>query len=196
MRYQINEIFYSIQGEGMHMGWPAIFIRMAGCSMGCSFCDTKYSQKVNLKMDENQVFNAIKKYPCRFVVITGGEPLEQDISPLCKWLDAKGYDMAIETNGSRPISKYLATMCHITVSPKKYLSISALPVLDEMKVVIGSKEDVPKAEQLASRIASHIPIYLQAQSNKKKNLKLCIEACLKNPRFRLGVQLHKLIGVR
>ena len=85
-RYSINEIFYSVEGEGFFSGVPAVFVRLAGCSMHCPWCDTKYAQKTNFNLTAEQILKEITAYLCKTVVLTGGEPTEQNLNPLLKLL--------------------------------------------------------------------------------------------------------------
>lgn len=97
---QVSEIFYSIQGEGINIGKPAVFLRLSGCNLRCGFCDTKYAWKSGQKMDLDQILKAIGKYPVKHLVVTGGEPLLQqsELKELIKNL--KDYYIEIETNGT------------------------------------------------------------------------------------------------
>ena len=112
----ISEIFYSVQGEGLMTNKKAIFIRTAGCNLRCSFCDTKYAYKgKNIK--KNKIISQIKKYPCRHVIWTGGEPTLQ-INEICKIIsELRGYHHDIETNGT--IFFPVELFDNVIISPKK-----------------------------------------------------------------------------
>ena len=98
---RINDIFYSLQGEGHNTGRAAIFIRFSGCNLKCPFCDTDFSQYEELSDDD--IIERIKDFPSRFVVLTGGEPSLQVDTPLIDKLHAHGYEIAMETNGTHPV---------------------------------------------------------------------------------------------
>ena len=103
---KINEIFYSIQGEGKWTGLPNIFIRTTGCNLRCSFCDTQYAYKDGTEMNIEEIIGKIKKYPCKYVCLTGGEPLLQHkILDLIEILLEHSYKICLETNGSINIER-------------------------------------------------------------------------------------------
>ena len=105
---KINEVFYSIQGEGKWSGLPNIFIRTTGCNLRCSFCDTKYAYDDGKEMNIEEILNNISKYPCKYVCLTGGEPLLQnEIVELIDNLIRQKYKVCIETNGSINLKKVL-----------------------------------------------------------------------------------------
>ncbi len=194
--YKINEIFESIQGEGFYTGMPAIFIRLAGCSMGCKWCDTKTCQEVANTLTAQQIVNYIQlRYIKKDIVITGGEPFEQCLTDLILALKKADYKIHIETNGAHEINTYIASRAWITVSPKAFVKESALKYAHEIKLVISNEEDIERAK----RMISHNPcanFYLQPESGKKESTQLCVQTCLKDPRFKLSVQVHKLIDVK
>ena len=195
--YKINEIFESIQGEGYHTGMPAIFIRLAGCSMGCKWCDTKTCQEVHYQLTAKQIVEYIEaNFTRKNIVITGGEPFEQDLNQLVeKLFDEYGHSVHIETNGAHFISDNIARGAWITVSPKAYVKKSALKRASEIKLVISNEKDIERAKRLKS-YQIHGEFYLQPESGKDSATKLCVKTCLEDPRFKLSVQVHKLINVR
>lgn len=194
--YKINEIFESIQGEGYHTGMPAIFIRLAGCSMGCKWCDTKTCQEVHYQLTARQVLQHVEKnFIKKHIVITGGEPFEQNLYELVKKLHENNYSIHIETNGAHSISDYISSRCWITVSPKAYVKRSALNIASEIKLVISNEKDIERAKRLISHFSKQY-FYLQPESGKDSATKLCVKTCLEDPRFKLSVQVHKLINVR
>lgn len=194
--YKVNEIFESIQGEGYHTGLPVIFIRLAGCSMGCKWCDTKYCQKVNETLTAKQILQRIElSYIKKNIVITGGEPFEQDLYQLVDLLTNNCYNVHIETNGAHEISREISIRSWITVSPKAYVKSSSLDIANEIKLVITNESDIERAKKMISHHKKDF-FYLQPESGKKDATKLCLKACLEDPRFRLSAQVHKLIDVR
>lgn len=186
---KVNEIFYSLQGEGPFSGCAAVFVRLATCTMSCAWCDTKYAQKVNFLLTEKQILKEIKKYPAKLVILTGGEPCEQNIIPLVKLLKVKKYQVHLETNGSVDIdTKYFD---FIAVSPKKYVAKQMLKKADIIKLVIDGK--TPLKEILKYKKYN---LYLQPNSAKKENTEKCVQIVKKYPKMRLSVQMHKLIKIK
>lgn len=116
---RINDIFYSLQGEGRNTGRAAIFIRFAGCNLRCSFCDTQFNEY--REMTDEQILNEIAQYPSRFVVLTGGEPALQVDEPFVQLLHAHGYEIAMESNGTKQPPKGIDWL---TCSPKGKVAIS------------------------------------------------------------------------
>ena len=114
---KVNEIFYSLQGEGHYTGTPAVFVRFAGCNLRCWFCDTDFEKGV--EMNEDEIVEAVLQYPTRYVVITGGEPTLQITASLCDKLHAHGLYLMMETNGTRPLPEG-CQIDWITCSPKPY----------------------------------------------------------------------------
>lgn len=192
--YKVNEMFESIQGEGYHTGEPVIFIRLAGCSMGCEWCDTKYCQEVHYKLTAEQIIQHIEKnFVKKPVVISGGEPFEQDLQQLVKALQDKCYHIWIETNGAESIPDSIHAW--LTVSPKKQVLEDNLKKADEIKLVISNEEDIKRAKRMRSHY-SKTNFYLQPESGKKEATKLCVQTCIEDPRFKLSVQVHKLIDIK
>lgn len=193
--YKINEMFESIQGEGAHTGEPVIFIRLAGCSMGCEWCDTKYCQEVHYTLTAEQVLNHLEaNFIKKPVVISGGEPFEQSIRELIESLKSKGYTIWIETNGAEEIPSALGDVWY-TVSPKKKVLPENLNIASEIKLVISNEEDIKKAKRMMSHYNKRL-FYLQPESGKEDATKLCVQTCLEDPRFKLSVQVHKLIDIK
>ena len=85
-KYKVNEVFYSLEGEGLFSGQAAVFVRLAGCTMHCPWCDTKYAQKTKFNLTAEQILKKIAAFPCKTVVLTGGEPTEQNLTALLKLL--------------------------------------------------------------------------------------------------------------
>jgi organic radical activating enzyme len=132
---KVNEIFYSLQGEGCHSGTPAVFVRLSGCNLRCPFCDTRHEHGTEMSVAE--VVEAVRQYPAHLVVVTGGEPALQLTPSLVDALHAAGRRVAVETNGTRPLP---ANVDWVTLSPKDaFLGPQAAPVLtkaDELKLGI------------------------------------------------------------
>lgn len=192
--WKVNEIFYSIQGEGRHTGMPAVFLRLAGCTMGCSFCDTKYAFQTGEEMNSLQVLVALAEYPCKTVVITGGEPAEQDLPSLITALKSAGYCVHLETNGAHDCDVSRADF--VCVSPKKYVSQEMLKKADVIKIVVGQETDLADLEKYYNYENDKTQIYLQPESNLQENIALCVKLLKKHPAARLSLQTHKLINIR
>ena len=186
---KVNEIFYSLQGEGPFSGSAAVFVRLATCTMACPWCDTKYAQKVNFLLTEKQILKEIKKYPAKLVILTGGEPCEQDITPLAKLLKSKKYQVHLETNGSVNIERKYFDF--IAVSPKKYVAKEMLKKADIIKLVIDGK--TPLKEILKYKKYN---LYLQPNSANKESTAKCVKIIKQYPKMRLSVQMHKLIKIK
>ncbi|MCX5899721.1 MAG: radical SAM protein [Proteobacteria bacterium] len=159
---KVNEIFYSIQGESSFAGLPCVFVRLTGCNLRCSWCDTTYAYDEGLDFSVEAVMARIRAYPCRLVEITGGEPLLQNDAPvLARLLLDQGYTVLVETNGSLNID-HLDTRCVRIVdmkcpssgeSEKNDLSnLERLTMQDEVKFVVGSREDYEFAKALLPRL--------------------------------------------
>lgn len=195
--YKVNEIFYSLQGEGANMGTPAIFIRFAGCNLRCPFCDTDFADFNEKTIDE--IMREISQYPSNFVVLTGGEPSLQVDDELVAALHAEDYVVAIETNGTHELPDEIDW---ITVSPKEGSRI-VLNEADEVKVVFTGQD----VEQYLSIEAESY--YLQPCSKEETvvdngkettrrtdNVKDVIDYCLAHPHWSLSLQTHKLLNIQ
>jgi len=184
--YRVCEIFRSLQGEGLNAGRAAVFIRFAGCNLACPWCDTDHSQFSQMSMD--QILDTVRALNPMLIVATGGEPLLQLDAELAVNLQDRA-PLAIETNGTRLPT---FTPDWITVSPK---AGSRLVVErgDELKVVWPQELDLSVLEAL--NFDHHI---LQPQWGPEydHSLALCIATVLARPRWRLGLQLHKILNVR
>lgn len=219
--YPINEIFYSIQGEAYYAGTPAIFIRLQGCDVGCSFCDTKHTWAMNQTnkitastiidktansaqwayFDLAQIIAVIDKYKsCTHIVITGGEPALYNLQPLILKLESLAYMVQVETSGTYELSVSVNTW--VTLSPKinminkKKIIKAALSRANEIKMPIGKIQDIFNLKQLlANNPINHKLIWLQPLSCKNNPTQLCIEQALAN-NWRLSLQTHKFISIR
>ena len=193
----VMETFTSIQGEGFHSGKPAHFIRLAGCNVGCVWCDVKESWPVGkhpvLQIDEI-VMNA-RESKTKFVVITGGEPLMHDLTQLTEQLKNYGFFIALETSGAYPLS---GTFDWICVSPKKFKAPlkNVLSLADELKVVIYNKSDFAWAQEHAAFVSKNCKLFLQAEYGRRKEMvKLILDYLHEFPSWRLSVQIHKILGL-
>lgn len=153
----INEIYYSVQGESTFAGFPCIFIRLTWCNLRCTYCDTEYAFYEGKEMTFQQIKDEIKKYDCRLVEITGGEPLVQKrVHQLMTELSDEGYNVLIETGGSLPIQDIDPRVTVIMdlkcpssgmMHKNRYENLKYLKPTDELKFVIGSEEDYTWAKE-------------------------------------------------
>jgi len=200
----INEIFYSIQGEGKWTGLPNIFIRVTGCNLRCSYCDTKYAYYDGKEMSIKEIVNYINKYPCRYVCITGGEPLLQaETLELINTVLKKNYKISIETNGSINVEdivnkKSLMISLDIkcpssNMNEKMHLeNISLLNKDDQLKIIIQNKEDYDYAKKIIQKYQPKCHVFFQpVWANNPKNLADWILGDGLN--VKLGLQIHKMI---
>jgi 7-carboxy-7-deazaguanine synthase len=193
----LMEAFYTLQGDGAHSGKAAYFIRLAGCNVGCVWCDVKESwdatahPKVEI---ENIVENALK-FPGRIAVVTGGEPLMHPLGPLCDELIAHGFSTHIETSGAYPLSGKWNWIC---LSPKKFKApLQGIhEMANELKVVVYNKSDLDWAEEHARMVSPGCQLYLQPEwSRAEAMMPLITEYVKAHPRWRVGLQMHKYLGI-
>lgn len=184
---KINEIFYSIQGEGGRTGHPSIFIRLSGCNLKCNFCDTNH-EPFSL-MTEPEIIKLISGYPCKWIVLTGGEPLIQDVSLLVSLLKNNGYSIAIETNGTQSLNDL--NLDWITVSPKssKIQPDFFKRIPNEIKYIVNEKSEI-------KLIDLDCPVYLQPESSNPNAIRRCVDLVKENSKWRLSLQTQKLIKIQ
>jgi len=201
---KINEIFYSLQGEGKWTGLPNIFIRTSGCNLRCSFCDTKYAYEGGKEMSINEILNQIAKYSCQYVCLTGGEPLlQEDTQDLVNNLLKKKYYVIIETNSSFSIENLLKFKSLIVsldikcpssnMSKKSKLkNLKFLKKDDQLKFVIKNKKDYIYAKKIVLEYKPNCEVFFQPVwgENPKKLAEWIIKDGLN---VKLGLQLHKII---
>lgn len=189
---RVNEIFYSLQGEGHYSGTPAVFIRFSGCNLKCSFCDTSHDGFS--EMSEDDIMREVSKYPASHIVITGGEPSLQLTGRLVDKLHAAGKYVQMETNGTTPLPDG-CRVDWITCSPK-YRPVM-LKHIDELKVVFKSSEqDMSQYDRYAASVYSLQPCDVGDAKINARILRDSIAYCLAHPKWRLSLQTHKMINVR
>jgi len=202
---KIVEIFPSLQGEGLRQGEPTIFVRLAGCNLKCSFCDTKYAWRGGRDYGPSQVVEKIKKmrarFPAHWVCLTGGEPLLQDLRQLVSLLKKEKFKVQVETNATR---YYPLSIDWYTISPKPK-AYSFAPEYQarakEVKLVATKDLRLGVIKKLRQTFPEKTPILLQPQSSKRwsqrlamKIIRQALEAGLKN--VRLSAQLQKILHIR
>jgi len=181
MKKRINEIFYSLQGEGYWTGTPMIFVRFSGCNLRCSFCDTEH--ETFTEMTDSEILAQIGEFPIKRVCLTGGEPSLQIDEKLIELLHEAGYFIHIETNGTNPLPQGIDW---ITLSPKN--EQIALEKANELKIVY-TEQNVQKWLLFP---ADHF--FLQPCSCR--NTKETIRYILANPQWRISIQTHKYLDIR
>jgi 7-carboxy-7-deazaguanine synthase len=191
------ESFYTLQGEGFHQGKAAYFIRLAGCDVGCVWCDVKESWDKDLYplQSVEEIVSEAKKYPCKLIVITGGEPTLYNLDKLTKTLRDEGFETNIETSGSSPLT---GTWDWICLSPKKFKPPlpEILPKANELKIIIFNKSDFAWAEKYAAQVSPSCKLYLQTEWEKSEMMTpLIVDYVKANPKWQLSMQIHKYINV-
>lgn len=193
----LMEAFYTIQGEGFHQGRAAYFVRLAGCDVGCVWCDVKESWDKDLHplQEIDDIVNEAKKHPARLVVITGGEPTLYNLELLTRSFKEAGFETNIETSGSSPLTGEWDWIC---LSPKKFKAPlpAILPEANELKVIVFNTSDFKWAEEYAALVSSSCRLYLQPEWGKSDNITpLIIDYVKENPKWQLSLQIHKYINV-
>lgn len=199
---KISEIFFSAQGEGLRVGEPTIFIRLAGCNLRCNFCDTKYAWNNGKERSVKDILKKIENFNkfTNWVCITGGEPLLQDISVLVRELKKAKYLIQLETNGR--IYKELS-FDWITISPKPpdYLFAKEyLKKAKEVKLVVDKNLSINVVEKISMKFKG-VPVFLQPQSMMKWSIKKAhslwrtgVKRNLRN--LKLGYQIQKIYSIK
>ncbi|WP_372682421.1 radical SAM protein [Desulfosarcina sp.] len=202
----VNEIFYSIQGESVYAGLPCVFVRLTGCNLRCHYCDTRYAFDEGNAMSVAQIVDQVATFGCRLVEITGGEPLFQDHTPaLVDALLGSGYQLLMETNGSldidrvdRRCSRIMDIKCPSSGAHMKNddANLQRLTVHDQVKFVIGDRDDFLFATELLPRLAAILPadrILFSAVSDRLPPDQLAAWMLDGRIEARLQLQLHRLI---
>ena len=193
---RVNEIFYSIQGEGAHSGEAAIFLRLSGCNLRCHFCDTEHQPYQNLT--ENEICDEIAKYPAHLVVITGGEPTLQLTRSLVDKIHDLGKMVAIETNGTREVPR---NVDWVTVSPKApFVGEIGKPIIktaQEVKIVLDDLHtyDDPTFGIVAARYFVQ-PCDTGDEQRNREIIEHCVNFVKANPKWKLSLQTQKILRVR
>ena len=191
------EMFYTLQGEGYHQGKAAYFIRLAGCDVGCVWCDVKESWDASKHpvVSIEEIVTSALAHPARLAIITGGEPLLYNLDALTTALKKVGFEVNIETSGSSPMSGNWDWVC---LSPKKFKAplTESIQAASELKVVIFNTHDFEWAETYAKQVAPNCKLYLQPEWDKSNEITpLVIEYIKAHPKWELSAQLHKYIQV-
>jgi len=193
----VMEQFYTIQGEGAYTGTAAYFIRLAGCDVGCVWCDVKESWEVTPQqwMPVEDIVAEAAKYPGKTIVITGGEPLMYDLTLLTEKLHEAGIRIHIETSGAYPLSGDIDWIC---VSPKKFKAPlpSVCSAAHELKIIVFNKSDFDWAEKYAEMVKPDCQLFIQPEWEKRTTVEpLMIDYVKNNPQWRMSVQTHKYLDI-
>ncbi len=193
----VMEYFYTIQGEGYHSGRAAFFIRLAGCDVGCVWCDVKESwdSKNHPLLTIDFLLDQVKNSATDFVVITGGEPAMYDLTTLTDVLHQNNIEIAIETSGCYDLIGNIDWYCF---SPKKFKPPveQAYELASELKIVISHPSDFQWAEAHASKVNKTCKLYLQPEWSKQERfLPEIIEYVKLNPKWKISLQTHKFMDI-
>ena len=201
--YRVNDIFYSLQGEGRNTGRAAVFVRFAGCNLHCTFCDTNFD--TYQEMTAPDIIATVREKsnvceaPLPLIVLTGGEPTLQADDTLVEQLHQAGYVVAMESNGTLPPPKGIDWL---TISPKSLRKGGASFRCDELKIVFDVETpQLLSGLELTPDDDGHLPLlYLQPcdtghHERNKRITAACVDYIKQHPQWRLSLQTHKLIGI-
>lgn len=189
----VKEIFYSLQGEGGRQGEASVFIRLSGCNLNCVFCDTDFEGGSSMRIHE--ILQRVKAFGCRWIIWTGGEPMLQLNDEIVAFFKNEGFLQAIESNGSYRLSDLLD---YKVVSPKKNIIYARKTNerVDEIRLPIQKGDDLPEIENLPDAASYFLsPIFTVDHISTQENIDYCVSLIKQNNRWRLSVQMHKLIGI-
>jgi 7-carboxy-7-deazaguanine synthase len=186
---KVVEIFDTLQGEGAFAGMPSTFVRLGGCNLACTFCDTAFDE-----FAEMPTRDIIAKVAHKLVVITGGEPMLQNITPFCEQLIALGHMVQIESNGT--ILRDIPKQVHLTVSPKTAIRPDVMERLDSLKYLVSTNiEKYKTVPKITGKRVFVQPIDEYDADKNKANTELAIQLALENG-YQLSLQLHKVLGLK
>lgn len=193
----VMEHFYTIQGEGFHSGRAAYFVRLAGCDVGCVWCDVKESWEVDQHpiLNLDQLIKEITETPTDFCVITGGEPALYDLNGLISRLKNQKIEVAIETSGTAKLKGDVDWYCF---SPKKFKQPidEAYQKADELKIIINHLSDFQWAEEHSLSVKKGCKLFLQPEWSKRERfLPQIIEYIKEHPKWMISLQTHKYMNI-
>lgn len=192
--YKINEIFYSLQGEGFYAGTPSVFVRFSGCNLRCSFCDTDHAD--GTPMTAREIADVVSQHPAKHVVFTGGEPSLQLDSEIVDCFHKLGFFVQVETNGTHEIPR---NVDWTTCSPKDFFNANGSLKqgrIDEIKVVFDGKNDVGKYLMNNAKVYSLQPCDVGNDAENREIMNKCVDYVLKHPQWRLSLQTHKILKIQ
>ena len=193
----VMEEFYTLQGEGYNMGKAAYFVRIGGCDVGCSWCDSKESWNASMFPPQSidDVIKNVREIPADTVVITGGEPSLYPLDYFTEQLQSFGIKTMVETSGAHKLSGSWDWVC---LSPKQKSPphSSVFGITNELKVIIQNENDLKWAEANAKLVDSSVPLFLQPEwSVAHELMPLLTSYIMKNPSWRMSLQSHKYMGI-
>lgn len=196
--FPVMEAFYTLQGEGAHMGKAAYFIRLGGCDVGCHWCDVKESWDANAhpQLTIDAIIAGAVAHPGRMAVITGGEPLMHNLTNLTAALQTAGFQTNIETSGV--CEAVTGSWDWICFSPKKFKrpNPDIYQQADELKVIIYNKSDFVFAESFVPHLRPDCRLFLQTEwSRTKEMLPLIVDYVKNNPQWQVSLQTHKYMDI-
>lgn len=201
---EVKHIFPTLQGEGPYAGWPSVFVRLGGCNLACDFCDTDFEGYNAMSVEA--VVAKVKEYAQqirKLVVITGGEPLRQNIAPLCEKLIAEGFKIQIETNGTlyRMLPKEVDIICSPKNTGQGYFPIrdDLLARITAFKFIISANNPLYNHVAQIGQGGYNVPVYVQPmdeydEEKNRANRQLALSLAQQHG-YRLSLQLHKLLGI-
>ena len=192
MNLVVNEIFYSLQGEGGRVGKPSIFIRLSKCNLRCTFCDTEFDSGNEMSLEE--ILNEINQFGCKWIVWTGGEPALQLTDEIVAFFKANDYLQAIETNGTRSLPKGID---YITCSPKQQFEKikELIPYSNELRFPIQKGDSLPNISLLPITDNYYLSPIFDGDKPNQENIGYCVQLIKDNPEWSLSLQVHKLIQI-
>lgn len=193
MSLLVNEIFYSLQGEGGRTGQASIFIRLSKCNLACSFCDTDFAFGKEMSVEE--IIDEIAQFGCKWIIWTGGEPTLQLTDEIVSVFKNQDFHQAIETNGTRKVPNGID---YITCSPKQHFEKikDIIPCVDELRFPIKKGDSLPDISQLPKTNRYLLSPIFDRNSVIQENVDYCVSLIKENPVWALSLQTHKLIGIR
>ncbi len=201
---KIVEIFPTLQGEGPFVGQPAVFVRLGGCNLACDFCDTEFEEFREMALPDIVGSIVRESGGVRdLVVITGGEPLRQNISPLCEALLALGLRVQIETNGTlwRPLPEAVNIVCSPKITDGRYHTLrpDLLTRVDALKFIVSAEAGEYHGVGEVGQAGTNIPVYVQPMdqydpAKNAANTAYALKLAQENG-YRLSLQTHKLLGI-
>lgn len=195
--WKVNEIFYSLQGEGFNTGTASVFIRLSGCNLHCAFCDTRHEEGTMMSLPA--IVERVMQYPnAPLIVLTGGEPslwIDEDFVNGLKTMTGKR--IAIETNGTHPLPHGIDW---VTLSPKAGIGESGdAPVVltrcDELKVVYLG-QDLTQYKCITATHRYLQPCWVSDEAQCRRNMQATVQAVMNNPQWRLSLQTHRILGIQ
>jgi len=190
----VSEVFYSLQGEGCNQGRAAAFVRFFGCDLACDFCDEPLHRTQQTKQSADEVFAQISGWPTRYVILTGGEPSLEDRNDFIKYLQLRGYEVAVETNGYEP--EHIRCANWVTYSPKDWSKVNLEPFFDEIKLICDVGSEVREIVEISKGTDKPVliqPKCLPDRGQSDANAAFCHQTILAHPNLRLSLGLQRFL---